>query len=731
MKKRLLIINVWLACCCSLCSGCLAQNAPTVTPKTRALYNFLGQIHWLAFRPNSTEIAVGLFGVKDGGKAIVCRSWIDKAVKDATLDTMASPCFCVAYDSDGSRLAWCSWTPGKQIRIQGRTGGPKTIDCGKVNITAIAFDPGSKSTIASTSTDGIVRIWSTDSRKLIRKLPSGNSRGLCVAYSPDGRYLASSYRNNQVRLWRNDGAEPDPTILDSHTGQVDCLAFSPDSRRLATASADKSIILWDCESGKRVRSLGRLHLDPVTCFAFSPNGKYLATGDRAGKVVFWSMENYRPLSMFYPHRDPVYTLAISSDGDYLATGSQDRSVKVYKTHDLGYMLGHVRIVSKNGRVTAKVDGAEIDVSDNYELALSSGAHVITITTLDGSNSKSYPVVVASDTETALTVDISSALGKLIVASSESSDVAVTGGAETSHHSVNEPIERLSPGRYTVTITPKKRKYVPQVLSVEIRAAETARVSVSLQLAAGDSLPPSNVEALLQTRTNPRDGAEMVWIPAGTFTMGRKTADRDARPPRTLTLSGYWIYRYPVTVAQYRKFCDATAGTHNERRMPAPPKWGWIDDHPIVLISWRSAADYGMWAFGTTHRTFLPTEAQYERAMQGSAGTEYPWGENFFTDECINSIRPNHPIGTASIGSKSPNSWGLYDMAGNVWEWCADWYDADAYRRTEGSEAQEGRQRSVRGGAWDTRNSKMFRTDYRSKADPSAQTPNTGFRCAAG
>ena len=360
-----------------------------------------------------------------------------------------------------------------------------------------------------------------------------------------------------------------------------------------------------------------------------------------------------------------------------------------------------------------------------------GTHEISVTTLDGSKSKSYSVEIASDVETSLTVDIQSILGKLVVASSQDSDVAITNSAETSHHSINESIERLSPGHYTVTITPRDRKYVPETVSVEIRAAETARITVALQLAAGDPSPPADREALLQTRTNPRDGAEMAWIPAGSFTMGRKTGERDARPPRILELGGYWIYRTPVTVAQYRRFCDGTAGTDHERRMPPPPKWGWIDDHPMVLISWRDAADYGTWAFGSNSRTFLPTEVQYERAMQGPAGTEYPWGENFFTDECINSIRPNHPIGTVSVGSKSPNGWGLYDMAGNVWEWCADWYDADAFRRLEGREAQAGKQRSVRGGAWDTRNSKMFRTDFRSKADPANQTPNTGFRCAAG
>lgn len=224
---------------------------------------------------------------------------------------------------------------------------------------------------------------------------------------------------------------------------------------------------------------------------------------------------------------------------------------------------------------------------------------------------------------------------------------------------------------------------------------------------------------------------MVWIPGGVFTMGRRTSDRDARPAHSVSLGGFWIYRYPVTVAQYRKFCEATAGTENEHPMPPEPKWGWVDDHPIVSVSWQDARDYSRWAFGDDRRVYLPRELQYERAMQGPMELEYPWGSDFYTDECINSIKPNHPTGTAPVGTRAANGWGLYDIAGNVWEWCADWYDAEFYRKPDGAEPAPGRMRVIRGGAWDTRNSKMFRTDYRGKSDPAARTPNTGFRCAAG
>src|SRR5437870_1613872 len=111
------------------------QIVNMVTPTQKALYDFNSQVNWVAFRPNSTDAAIALYGVRDGGKAFVCKSWANKQRKDATVDTMPSPCFCVAFNADGSRLAWCSWTMGKQIRFAGDLGETKAINCGKVDVT--------------------------------------------------------------------------------------------------------------------------------------------------------------------------------------------------------------------------------------------------------------------------------------------------------------------------------------------------------------------------------------------------------------------------------------------------------------------------------------------------------------------------------------------------------------------------------------------------------------------
>jgi formylglycine-generating enzyme required for sulfatase activity len=195
----------------------------------------------------------------------------------------------------------------------------------------------------------------------------------------------------------------------------------------------------------------------------------------------------------------------------------------------------------------------------------------------------------------------------------------------------------------------------------------------------------------EVRINPRDGAEMVWVPAGEFLMGstdehvaaelEKYEGKEQRdlmkfvfdfqkPQRKVYPDGYWMYKHEVTVAQYRKFCKATG-----RKMPEAPKWGWKDDHPMVLVTWQDAAKYAKWA-----RVSLPTEAQWEKAARGTDGRIYPWGNKWDASKCANGVR-ERLNGTMPAGSypAGASPYGAMDMAGNVWEWCADWFDPNYYK----------------------------------------------------
>ena len=130
---------------------------------------------------------------------------------------------------------------------------------------------------------------------------------------------------------------------------------------------------------------------------------------------------------------------------------------------------------------------------------------------------------------------------------------------------------------------------------------------------------------VQTKTNPKDGAEMVLVPAGPFKMGIDPIPMDQEqrkqvntPKHDVTLDAYWIYKYPVTVKQYKNFIADTNG-----KMPPEPLWGWKDDHPMVIVAWQDAVNYAKWAGAA-----LPTEAQWEKAVRGTDERIYPWGNKW-------------------------------------------------------------------------------------------------------
>ncbi len=177
----------------------------------------------------------------------------------------------------------------------------------------------------------------------------------------------------------------------------------------------------------------------------------------------------------------------------------------------------------------------------------------------------------------------------------------------------------------------------------------------------------------EERTNPADGATMVWVPAGNFLMGGADGNFATKPLHTVALDGYWIYKYEVTYEQYQAFCTAAS-----RVMPAAPSWGWLANHPIVNVTWNDATAYADW-MGVK----LPTEAQWEKAARGADGRRFPWGDTWDSEKC-NNIDDTSTIETrmetSQVGSypAGASPYGAMDMLGNVYEFCSDWYQANYY-----------------------------------------------------
>jgi formylglycine-generating enzyme required for sulfatase activity len=219
-----------------------------------------------------------------------------------------------------------------------------------------------------------------------------------------------------------------------------------------------------------------------------------------------------------------------------------------------------------------------------------------------------------------------------------------------------------------------------------------------------------------------DGAELVFVPAGECVVGRAGGAEDERPECRPLLAPYLVDRHEVTVMQFRRFCEFTS-----RTMPAQPATSG-DRHPVVNVTWNDAQAYAKWA-----RRRLPTEAEWEKAARGAKGLAYPWGDE---DDPANLNGPGIGDGFEELAPtasflKGQSPYGLLDVAGNVWEWCGDFYGPDSYASMAPQNPKgpaSGEDRIVRGGSY-LLGGPPTRITFRNHAPPAYRYHDLGFRCA--
>jgi sulfatase modifying factor 1 len=228
---------------------------------------------------------------------------------------------------------------------------------------------------------------------------------------------------------------------------------------------------------------------------------------------------------------------------------------------------------------------------------------------------------------------------------------------------------------------------------------------------------------------------MVLIPASEFEMGSND-ELNEQPIRQVLVDAFWIDSWEVTVADYA-MCP-TCSTPD-----IGPGCNWnvagMDNHPVNCVAWDEATTYCAWVAGGTRR--LPTEAEWEMAARGTDARRYPWGD-LPVPSCTHIVMEDASMGgsgcgtgaTMPVGSKpmGASPYGAQDMAGNVWEWVADWYEApyDAEATNNPTGPVMGSAHIVRGGSWVFDDPDDFRTSNRAfYEDPTYDGFNVGFRCA--
>ncbi len=256
---------------------------------------------------------------------------------------------------------------------------------------------------------------------------------------------------------------------------------------------------------------------------------------------------------------------------------------------------------------------------------------------------------------------------------------------------------------------------------------------------------------------------MVLINRGTFRMGTDDGMPYEAPAHEVKVESFWIDKHEVTVTEFARFVAATkyqtdaekfgwSGVFNlgngewekvdgaNWRHPDGPGSNALSTEPVCQVSWNDAVTYSKWAGKR-----LPTEAEWEFAARGGlVGKRYSWGDELRPEgkPVANWWQGHFPdqntgedgyIRRSPVASFRANGYGLYDMAGNVWEWCSDWYQDDFYMQTARDNPTgpaAGKERVIRGGSWMC--AENFCTNYRvaarSHATPDSGLDNLGFRC---
>lgn len=222
----------------------------------------------------------------------------------------------------------------------------------------------------------------------------------------------------------------------------------------------------------------------------------------------------------------------------------------------------------------------------------------------------------------------------------------------------------------------------------------------------------------------RDGAVMVKVPEGQYLMGNLETENHPLP-HIVYVSTFLIDQNTVTWRQFNRFLEATGWP----LPPDEPYWGMPEDHPAVFVTWEESRAYCEWVGGR-----LPSEAEREKAARGTDARKYPWGDKEPDPELAVFRHQWGNVASEPAGShpKGVNAYGLFDMGGNVWEWCEDWYDPKYYEVSPWKNPMgppTGRAHVVRGGSWDSRPT-VLSCSCRNFGYVGYREGDFGFRCAA-
>jgi len=411
-----------------------------------------------------------------------------------------------------------------------------------------------------------------------------------------------------------------------------------------------------------------------------------------------------------------YQLAITKDGynnlvkKIIVNAGETKEINEI----LAVLTGEADITSNPSGANLWLDGKYLGKTPKQLPALTIGKHQIKLTLV---NYKDYigEFTVEGNKRISVPIELTGLPGNIIISSTPDGADVYIDGKKVGVAPYNGP---LPPGNHQVRVSMNGYQSAEETVTIEPNKPKTLDLTL---------------------KKGPDIRGDMVMVPAGEFMMGcnskvdKQCAEaEDEKPYHKVYLDAFYIDKFEVTVQQYGACVQA--GNCSNPNTGGACNWGVSgrETHPINCIDWNQADTFCKWAGKR-----LPTEAEWEKAARGTDGRKYPWGNR--EASCSYAVMwENGQSGcgknsTWPVGSKPSGAspYGAMDMAGNVWEWVADWYGANYYQsspRSNPTDTASGTGRVLRGGGWDD-SPLILRPSLRLRFDPSSRSDFLGVRCA--
>ncbi|MCS6886021.1 MAG: SUMF1/EgtB/PvdO family nonheme iron enzyme [Acidobacteriota bacterium] len=597
------------------------------------------------------------------------------------------------------------------------------------SVLSVAFSPDGKY-IATASVDSTVRLYSSDC-KLLTVIVAHEGSVNSVAFRPDSKMILTAGSDGNFKMWTLDGRYV--LAVQAHDGPVNCAAFSPDGKRIVTAGLDRLVRVWDVDGKCLLKIEG--HSSNVLDAKFSPDGRLIVSAGHDSSVRLWNSIDGGLEAVFVGHEGTVHSVGFSPDATYLVTSGSDGSIKVWEVATkrlLGSMEQHHGIVrsavySPDGALIASgssdrtlkfwdARSLKLLKSDQLsefginDVAFSPDGKKL-LTAFAGQLVQMFDVQPEDSTPQEIAAFVYNKLGLRLVGDRLES---VQGKESTAKHNFSKATYVTpSPASFTLN------RYSFDVVQVDTVGRVIKRTTKEVRYFSEDL---GNGVTL-----------DMVAIPGGSFWMGSPEEEKERErefegPRRKVEVKPFFMSRFEITQAQWK----AIMGTN--------PSHFKGEDLPVDSVSWYEAMEFCERLSEKTGRLYrLPTEAEWEYACRAGTETPFHFGPTITSD--LVNYRGSHPYGLAprgifrerptQVGSFGvANGFGLYDMHGNVVEWVLDALhkgyegapsDARAWEHSDDLDI-----RVLRGGSWAS-HGYVCRSAFRSRYSAATKHYLFGFR----